>query len=141
MKIRFQRVILALWRPISTTFLLGAVGVFFVLGRDAAGFNNSAACTHAPAAFTFPAMALCLRAEVPDLASSVGTRGPDWTLTQPPGSKSGAWGKHWVQHQETQNSCPLSTRTRTVPGRRPTPALTSQRKRPRKLYSPMDDER
>ena len=57
-----------------------------------------------------------------------GLGAPNWTLTQPPGSKSGAWGKHWVQHQETQNSCLLATRTRTVPGRRSKPALTSQRK-------------
>ena len=52
----------------------------------------------------------------------------NWTLTQPPGSKSGAWEKHWVQHQETQNSCPLATRTRAVPGRRSKPALASRRK-------------
>ena len=71
-------------------FFLGLL-VVLELERDAAGFINSAACTH-------------------------------------PGSKSGAWGKHWVQHQETQNSCPLSTQTRTVPGRRSNPALTSRRK-------------
>ena len=40
----------------------------------------------------------------------------NWILTQPSGSKSGALRKHWVQHQETQNSCPLSTRTRQCQG-------------------------
>ena len=77
-------------------------------GRDAAGFSNSAACTHVPATFTFAARTWRHR-------SGLGAQ--KWTLTQPPGSKSGALGKHRVQHQETQNSCPLSTRTRTVPGR------------------------
>ena len=57
-----------------------------------------------------------------------GLGAPNWTLTQPPGSKSGAWGKYWVQHQETQNSCPLSMQTRTVPGRWLKSALTSRRK-------------
>ena len=98
--------------------------VFLEFGRDAAGFNNSAACTHAPTTFTFLAMALHLGAEVLDLRHRSGL----WTLTQPPGSKSGAWEKRWVQHQETQNSCPLSTRTRTVSGRRSKPAPTSRRK-------------
>ncbi|WP_419606177.1 hypothetical protein [Thiolapillus sp.] len=49
--------------------------VAFAEGRDAAGFLNSAVCTHAPATFTFPAMAVRLGAEDPDLARSVGTRG------------------------------------------------------------------
>ena len=65
-------------------FSLGLL-VFFGLGRDAAGFNNLAACTHTPAAFTFAARALRLGAEVLDLAPSVRTQ--NWTLTQPPGVK------------------------------------------------------
>ena len=86
------RVILALWRPISTTFLLGLL-VFFELGRDAAGLNNSAACTHAPATFTFPAMALRLAAEVLDLAPSVGTRGSELDFDPAPGVKVWCWGE------------------------------------------------
>ena len=54
------------------------------LGRDAAGFNNSAACTHAPVTFIFPAMALRLGAEVLDLAPSVGTRGSELDLDPAP---------------------------------------------------------
>ena len=61
--------------------------VVLELGRDAAGFNNSAACTHAPATFTFPAMALRLGAEVLDLAPSVGTRGSELDLDPAPGVK------------------------------------------------------
>ncbi|WP_293654030.1 hypothetical protein, partial [Thiolapillus sp.] len=61
--------------------------MFLELGRDAAGFNNSAACTHAPATFTFPAMALRLGAEVLDLAPSVGTRGSELDLDPAPGVK------------------------------------------------------
>ncbi|WP_419593825.1 hypothetical protein, partial [Thiolapillus sp.] len=56
-------------------------------GRDAAGFNNSAACTHAPATFTFAARALRLGAEVLDLAPSVGTRGSELDLDPAPGVK------------------------------------------------------
>ena len=80
------RVILALWRPISTTFLFGLL-VFFELGRDAAGFNNSAVCTHAPATFTFAARALHMGAEILDLAPSVGTRGSELDLDPAPGVK------------------------------------------------------
>ena len=61
--------------------------VFFELGRDAAGFNNSAACTHAPATFTFAARALRLGAVVLDLALSVGTRGSELDLDPAPGVK------------------------------------------------------
>ena len=63
------------------------LGLLVVLkfGRDAAGSNNSAACTHAPATFTFPAMALRLGAEVLDLAPSVGTRGSELDLDLAPG--------------------------------------------------------
>ena len=67
-------------------FFLGLL-VFLELGRDAAGFNNSAACTHAPATFTFPAMALRLGAEVLDLAPSVGTRGSELDLDPAHGVK------------------------------------------------------
>ena len=80
-------------------FLLGLL-VVWELGRDAAGFNNSAACTHAPVTFIFPAMALRLGAEVLDLAPSVGTRGSELDLDPAPGVKV-------CQHQETQNSRPL----------------------------------
>ena len=61
--------------------------VFFELGRDAAGFNNSAACTHAPATFTFAARALRLGAVVLDLALLVGTRGSELDLDPAPGVK------------------------------------------------------
>ena len=54
--------------------------MFWELGRDAAGFNNSAASSHAPATFTFPATALRLGAEFPVLAPSVGARGPELDL-------------------------------------------------------------
>ena len=84
--------------------------------------------THTPATFTIPAMALRLGAEVLDLAPSVGTLGSELDLDPAAGVKSGAGGKNWVQYQETQNSSPLATRTRAVPGRRPKPALTSRRK-------------
>ena len=86
--------------------------VFFELGRDAAGFNNSAACTHAPATFTFAASALRLGAEVLDLAPLVWTRGSELDLDP----KSGALGKHWVQHQDTQNSCRLQRGLAQCPG-------------------------
>ena len=109
----------------SPPFFLGLL-VFWELGRDAAGFNGSAAFTHAPATFPFPARALRRGAEVPELTPSVGAQ--NWTLTQPQGSKSDAWGKIWVQHRETRNSCPLATRTLTVPGRRTKPTPTSPRK-------------
>ena len=59
--------------------------VFFELGRDAAGFNNSAACTHAPATFTFAERALRLGAEVLDLAPLVGTRSAELDLDPAPG--------------------------------------------------------
>ena len=52
-----------------------------------AGFNNSAACTHAPATFTFAASALRLGAVVLDLAPSVGTRGSELDLDPAPGVK------------------------------------------------------
>ena len=55
------------------------------LGRDAAGFNNSAACTHVPAAVTFPALALRLGAKVLDLAPS--TLGSELDLDPGPGVK------------------------------------------------------
>ena len=55
------------------------------LGRDAAGFINSAACTHAPATFTLPAIALRLGTEVLDLTPSVGTRGSELDLDLAPG--------------------------------------------------------
>ena len=61
--------------------------VFGELGRDAVGFNNSAACTHTPATYTFPARALRLGAEVLDLALSVGTRGSELDLNPAPGVK------------------------------------------------------
>uniref|UniRef100_UPI003AF7CB02 hypothetical protein n=1 Tax=Thiolapillus sp. TaxID=2017437 RepID=UPI003AF7CB02 len=48
---------------------------------------NSAVCTHAPATFTFPAMAVRLGAEVPDLAPSVGTRGSELDPDPAPGVK------------------------------------------------------
>ena len=67
-------------------FSLGLL-VFFELGPDAAGFNNLAACTHAPATFTFAASALRLGAEVLDLAPSVGTRGSELYLDPAPGVK------------------------------------------------------
>ena len=67
-------------------FLLGLL-VVLELGRDAAGLNNSAACTHAPATFTFPAMGLRLEAEVLDLAPSVGIRGSELDLDPAPGVK------------------------------------------------------
>ena len=65
------------------------LGLLVVLkfGRDAAGFNNSAACTHAPATFTFAAGALRLEAEVLDLAPSVGTWGSELDLEPAPGVK------------------------------------------------------
>ena len=67
-------------------FSLGLL--FFVeLGRDAAGFSHSAACTHAPATFTLAAGALRLGAEVLDLAPSVGTRGSELDLDPAPGVK------------------------------------------------------
>ena len=100
--------------------------MFWELGRDAAGFNNSAACANAHATFTFPAMALRLGAEVLDPAPSVGTRSSELDPDPAPRVRVRCLGKHWVQHQETQNSCPLSTRTPTVPERRPKLALTSQ---------------
>ena len=61
--------------------------VFFGLGRDAAGFNNSAACTHAPVTFTFAARTLRLGAVVLDLALLVGTRGFKLDLVLAPGVK------------------------------------------------------
>ena len=61
--------------------------VFFELGRDTAGFSNSAACNHAPATFTFAARALRLGAEVLDLAPFVGTRGSELDLDPAPGVK------------------------------------------------------
>ena len=61
--------------------------VFGELGRDAVGFNNSAACTHTPATYTFPARALRLGAEVLDLAPSVGTRGSELDPDPAPGVK------------------------------------------------------
>ena len=73
-------------------FSLGLL-VFFELGRDAAGFNNSAACTHAPATFTFAASALRLGAEVVDLALSVGTRGSELDLDPAPGVKVWCFGE------------------------------------------------
>ena len=57
-------------------FFLGLF-VFLELGQDAAVFNDSAAFTHAPATFTFPARALRREAEVPHLAPSVGARGSE----------------------------------------------------------------
>ena len=73
-------------------FFLGLV-VVSELGRDAAGFNSSAACTHAPATFTFPAMALCLGAEVLNLAPSVGIRGSQLDLDPAPRVKVSCLGK------------------------------------------------
>ena len=64
-------------------FFLGLL-VFLELVRDAAGFNNSAACTHAPATFTFPAMALRLGAEVPNLTPSVRAWGSELDLDLAP---------------------------------------------------------
>ena len=61
--------------------------VFFQLGRAAAGFNNSAACTHAPATFTFVARALRLGTVALDLAPLVGTRGSELDLDPAPGVK------------------------------------------------------
>ena len=75
----FQRVILAPGGLFPPPFFLGLL-VFWELGRDAAGFNNSAAFTHAPATFTFPATALRLGTEFPVLAPSVGARGPELDL-------------------------------------------------------------
>ena len=65
------------------------LGLLVVLesGRDTVGFNNSAACTHAPATFTFPARALHLGAVVLNLAPSVGTRGSEEDLDPAPGVK------------------------------------------------------
>ena len=57
------------------------------LGRDAAGFNNSAACTHAPATLTFAASALRLGAVVLDLVPLGGTRGSELDLDPAPGVK------------------------------------------------------
>ena len=73
-------------------FFLGLL-VFFELGRDAAGFNNSAACTHAPATFTFVAMALRLVPVVLDLAPLVGTRGSELDLDPAPGVKVWCFGE------------------------------------------------
>ena len=67
-------------------FSLGLV-LFFELGRDAAGFNNSAACTHAPATFTFAARALRLVPVALNLAPLVGTRGSELDPDPAPGVK------------------------------------------------------
>ena len=67
----------------ASVFLQGSM-VVLELGRDTAGFNNSAVCTHAPATFTFPARALPLGAEVLDLAPSVRTRGLELDLEPAP---------------------------------------------------------
>ena len=69
------------------------LGLLVVLesGRDTASFNNSAVCTHAPATFTFPAMALRLGAEVLDLAPSVGTQGSELDLDLDPAPGVKVW--------------------------------------------------
>ena len=104
-------------------FFLGLL-VFLELGRDAAGFNNSAACTHAPAIFTFAARGLRLGAEVLDLAPSVGTRGSELDLEPAPRLKVWCLG----EALGPAPGDPELLSTRTVPGRRPKPALTSRRK-------------
>ena len=78
--------------PFPPPFSLGLF-VFFELGRDAAGFDNSAACTHAPATFTFAARALRLGAVVLDLAPLVGTRGSELDLDPAPGVKVWCFGE------------------------------------------------
>ena len=108
-------------------FSLGLV-LFFELGRDAAGFSNSAACTHAPATFTFAARALRLVPVVLDLAPLVGTRGSELDLDPAPGVKVWCLEEVLGPAPGTQTSCPLATRTRAVPGRRLKPALNSRRK-------------
>ena len=67
-------------------FSLGLV-LFFEFGQDAAGFSISAACTHAPATFTFAARALRLVPVVLDLAPLVGTRYSELHLDPAPGVK------------------------------------------------------
>ena len=78
-----ERIILALRQPILPPFFL-EVSVVLEVGRDAAGFENSAAFTHAPATFPFPARALRRGAEVPDLAPSVGVRDSELDLDPAP---------------------------------------------------------
>ena len=112
-------------RPSVSTSLPPEVLVAPAEERDATGFRKSAACIHATP--TSPAMALRLGAEVPARRHRSGLGAENRTLTQSPGPKSGARAKHWVQPQETQNSCLLSTRTRTVPRLRWKPAPTSWR--------------
>ena len=69
-------------------FFLG-VSVVWEVGHGAAGFENSAAFTHAPATFTFPARALRRGAEVPDLSPSVGAQGSEQDLD--PATRVKAW--------------------------------------------------
>ena len=89
----------------------------FEVGRDATGFLNPAALTHhAPATFTFPAGALRPEAEVPDLALSVGIGAQNWTLTQPQGSKSGAWEKNWSSTRRPRSFVHLQSGLVQCPG-------------------------
>ena len=126
----FHRILLALWRPISTTFVLQAVGGFVVRARYCQ-FQQLGSMHPHPSN-----LHLCSEGLVPGgrgprpgaIGQDSGLRVLNRALTRPLGSKSGAWGKNWVQHRKTQSSCPLPTRTRTVPGRRSKPALTSPRK-------------
>ena len=74
-------------------FFLG-VPFGLAVGRDATGFLNSVALTHAPATFTFPAGALRPEAEVPDLAPSVGAWGSELELDPAP------WVKVWCSGEE-----------------------------------------
>ena len=67
--------------------------VAFSEGQGVTGFWNSAACTHAPATFTFLAMALRLGAEVLDLSPSVGARGSELDLDPAPGVKDWCLGE------------------------------------------------
>ena len=117
----FDWIILALRRTVATTFLFRGVSGFggwakCRLFRELGSIHPCSRNLHLPSESSAPRSRGTRSGSI---GRGSGLCALNWTLTRPQGSKSGAWGKNWVQHREIQISCPGVGRK---------PALTSRRK-------------